>query len=130
VSANVESPVVAGDTLAPMNSARNQALLWYAQRVSAMVLAVCVVVHLLTIIYAVRGGLSAAEILGRTRGNWAFGGFYAVFVLACAVHAPIGVLNALGELRAARGRLARFVAMLLALLIAMLGLRAVYAVVA
>jgi len=113
-----------------MNSARNQALLWYAQRVSAMVLAVCVVVHLLTIIYAVRGGLSAAEILGRTRGNWAFGGFYAVFVLACAVHAPIGVLNALGELRAARGRLARFVAMLLALLIAMLGLRAVYAVVA
>jgi fumarate reductase subunit C len=60
-----------------MSTARNQALLWYAQRISAMVLAVCVIVHLVTIVYAVRGGLTGAEILGRTRGNWAFGGFYA-----------------------------------------------------
>ena len=52
-----------------------------AQRMSAMVLALCVVVHLGGMIYAVRGGLTAAEILGRTRGNWAFGAFYAVFVV-------------------------------------------------
>jgi fumarate reductase subunit C len=108
---------------------RNQALFWYAQRISAMVLAVCVIVHLVTIIYAVRGGLTGAEILGRTRGNWGFGAFYALFVIACAVHAPIGVLNATNELRAWRGSIARFIAMLLALLILMLGLRAVFAVV-
>ena len=45
------------------NGAILQARLWYAQRVSAIVLAVCVVVHLATMIYAVRGGLTAAEIL-------------------------------------------------------------------
>ena len=32
---------------------RSQVLLWAAQRASAAVLAVCVVVHLVTIIYAV-----------------------------------------------------------------------------
>ena len=35
-----------------------------------MVLALCVVVHLRDVIYAVRGGLTRAEILGRTRGSW------------------------------------------------------------
>ena len=68
---------------------RSQVLLWGAQRASAMLLAVCVLVHLITIIYAVRHGLSAAEILGRTRGSVAWGLFYATFVAAVAVHAPI-----------------------------------------
>ena len=54
-------------------------------------LAVCVVVHLATIVYAVQGGLSAAEILGRTRGSSAWLTFYSVFVLAVAIHAPIGL---------------------------------------
>ena len=40
-------------------SVRAQVLLWTAQRISAAVLAVCVVVHLAIIIYAVRTGLSA-----------------------------------------------------------------------
>jgi fumarate reductase subunit C len=65
--------------------------LWLAQRVSAAVLALCVIVHLVTIIYATRGGLSGAEILARTRGNTAWFGFYVVFVLAVAVHVPIGL---------------------------------------
>ena len=50
-------------------SRRSEVLLWGAQRISAMVLALCVIVHLLTMIYAVRSGLSAAEILGRTQGS-------------------------------------------------------------
>ena len=54
-------------------------------------LAVCVVVHLITIVYAVQGGLTAAEILERTRGNAAWFAFYSVFVLAVSVHAPIGL---------------------------------------
>ena len=52
-----------------MSAAAREARLWYWQRMSAMVLAICVVVHIVTIIYAVRGGLTAAEILSRTRGS-------------------------------------------------------------
>ena len=46
-------------------SFRSETFLWMLQRASAVVLALCVFVHLATIIYAVQGGLSAAEILGR-----------------------------------------------------------------
>jgi fumarate reductase subunit C len=74
-----------------------QAKLWYAQRISAMVLGVCVAIHLLIIFYAIRGGISAQEILGRTQGNIAFALFYELFVLACFVHAPIGLANILQE---------------------------------
>jgi fumarate reductase subunit C len=68
-----------------------QTVLWIAQRVTGALLGVCVVVHLATIIYAVRGGLTAAEILGRTRGNVGWLAFYSLFVIAAAVHAPIGL---------------------------------------
>ena len=68
-----------------------QTLLWVAQRASAAVLAVCVAVHLATMIYAIRGGLTAAEILSRTQGNLGWLAFYSVFVLAVSVHAPIGL---------------------------------------
>ena len=71
--------------------ARRETTLWLAQRVSAAVLALCVIVHLITIIYATRGGLSASEILSRTRGSGAWLVFYGVFVLAIAVHVPIGL---------------------------------------
>src|SRR5512141_1372236 len=109
---------------------RRQALLWYAQRVSAMVLGLCVVVHLAIIVYAVRGGLSAAEILGRTRGSWGFAAFYATFVAAAAVHAPIGIATVIAELRGGRGSLHAIVGQAVAVLILLLGLRAIYAVVA
>jgi fumarate reductase subunit C len=81
-----------------------QARLWIAQRASAAVLAVCVVVHLATIIYAVRNGLSAPEILGRTRGSVAWFAFYSLFVLAVTIHAPIGLRPVLGEWLGWRGR--------------------------
>jgi fumarate reductase subunit C len=113
-----------------VSGVRTQALLWYWQRVSAMVLALCVVVHLAGVIYAVRGGLTAAEILGRTRGSWAFGAFYAVFVIACAIHAPIGIANVVAESTGGRGSAHVVIPPLFALAILAMGLRAVYAVVA
>jgi len=103
-------------------------MLWAAQRASAVVLAVCVVVHLITIIYAVRGGLSAAEILGRTRGNVAWAAFYAVFVAAVSVHAPIGLRSILNETFGWRGGSLNFVVALLGVGLAVLGFRAVAAV--
>ncbi len=109
-------------------SYRSETTLWLAQRVSAAVLAVCVVVHLATIVYAVRGGLSAEEILGRTRGNHAFLVFYATFVLAAAVHAPIGLRAVAIEWLGWRG-ISRDIALsLFAMFLAWMGLRAVLAV--
>jgi fumarate reductase subunit C len=110
-------------------SARTAARLWLVQRASAAVLAFCVVVHLVTMIYAVRGGLSAAEILGRTRGNAGWGVFYAVFVLAVALHAAIGLRTILAEWAGLRGRAGAVLAAIVAVALALLGLRAVAAVV-
>lgn len=107
---------------------RKQVLLWGAQRISAMVLALCLVVHLVTMIYAVRNGLSAAEILGRTRGNYAWAGFYALFVAAVAVHAPIGLRTILSESLGWRGRSLEISVAIAGILLALWGWRAVYAV--
>lgn len=107
---------------------RAQVLLWTAQRASAAVLAVCVLVHLVTVIYAVRNGLTAAEILGRTRGSAAWGVFYAVFVAAAAVHAPIGLRTVLSETFNWRGRGLDMAVIAAALALGIWGLRAVYAV--
>ena len=109
-------------------SARGETLLWIAQRASAAVLAVCVVVHLATIIYAVQGGLSAAEILGRTRGNAAWFAFYAVFMLAVTVHAPIGLRAVLIEWFGWRGVSRGWFLVLFTALLAWIGMRAVFAV--
>jgi fumarate reductase subunit C len=110
------------------SSVRTQVLLWTAQRASAAVLAVCVVIHLVTVIYAVRNGLSAAEILGRTRGSLAWAGFYALFVAAVAVHAPIGLRSVLAETFDWRGRSLEVTVIALGIALALAGFRAVYAV--
>jgi fumarate reductase subunit C len=108
--------------------AREQVLLWTMQRASAAVLAVCVVVHLATIVYAVRNGLSAAEILGRTRGNLGWFAFYAIFVLALSIHAPIGLRGVLTETFDWRGRGLEWTMLVLGMALAFLGFRAVWAV--
>lgn len=103
-------------------------LLYLAQRGTAAILAVTVAVHLGTILYAVRGGLTAGEILGRTQGNLAFLLFYAVFVLAAAIHAPIGLRSVLREWTGWRGRSLDVAMITLSALLAGLGLRAALAV--
>ena len=109
-------------------TSRGETLLWMAQRASAALLALCVVVHLATIIYAVQGGLSAAEILARTRGNAAWLGFYTVFVLAVAVHAPIGLRAILGEWLRWRGRSRDAATLLVAVMLLWMGMHAVLSV--
>ena len=102
-------------------------LLFVAQRATAFVLALAVAVHLGTILYAVRGGLTAAEILARTHGNVGFALFYGVFVVAVAIHAPIGLRNVLREWTRWRGRTLDLALALFAFLLLGLGLRAVFA---
>ena len=104
---------------------RSQTFLWIVQRASAAVLALCVLVHLATIIYAVRGGLTGAEILARTRGSAAWFAFYSLFVLAVTVHAPIGLRAVLGEWLGWRGRSSDLTLLLFAMLLAWMGMRAV-----
>jgi fumarate reductase subunit C len=100
------------------------AALFVVQRASAGVLAFAVVVHLATIIYAVRGGLTAGEIIDRTQGNAAFLAFYSVFVVAVAAHAPIGLRNVLREWLGWKGRACDGALIVLALVLFVLGLRA------
>jgi len=109
-------------------SARAQTWLWLAQRASAAILAACVAVHLVTMVYAVRGGLTAAEILGRTRGSSAWFAFYAVFVAAVSVHAPIGLRAVISEWLRWRGRSLDVLLAALGLLLLWMGLRAALAV--
>lgn len=101
---------------------------FYWQRVSAMVLLWCVLGHLAVMIHAVRGGLSGAEILGRTQGHWGFALFYGVFVVACAVHVPLGLANIAREWGGLSERAARALSQAFGLLLLVLGLRAVVAV--
>jgi len=108
----------------------SDAALFALQRLSAKLLAPLVVVHLALILYAVHGGLSAAEILGRTQGSAAWGAFYGLFVVAVAVHAPIGVRNIVREWTRWRGRSLDVASVVLAIALLALGLRAVAAVVA
>ena len=103
-------------------------MLWMVQRASAAVLALCVSVHLVTIVYAVRGGLSAAEIFARTKASSGWFFFYAVFVLAVAVHAPIGLRPVLTEWLGWRGRSREAFVLLFGVLLAWMGMRAVLTV--
>jgi fumarate reductase subunit C len=115
-------------TRARLSGARMQARLWLAQRLAAAVLALCVLVHLVTMIYAVRQGLSAAEILGRTRGNLAGFGFYLIFVAAVSIHAPIGLRAVLSEWFSWRGKSLDWVLLAFALVLALAGTRAAWGV--
>jgi len=104
------------------------AYLFLAQRLSAAVLALAVSVHLATIIYAARAGMTAADVLARTHGNKAFLVVYLVFVVAVAIHAPIGLRNVLREWTPWRGRSLDVALAAFAFLLLALGLRAAIAV--
>ncbi len=80
-----------------LRSIKVQVILWGAQRLSALVLALCVLVHLATIIYAVRSGLTAAHIVSRLHQSSLWTVFYSLFVLAIAIHAPIGLRTVVAE---------------------------------
>ena len=103
--------------------------LYLLQRLSALILAPLVLVHLALIVYAVQGGLSAGEILARTRGSAGWAVFYGLFVAAVAVHGSIGLRSVLIEwTRLGRGA-ANGVAWTASFLLLALGGRAVWAVV-
>ncbi len=98
------------------------------QRISALVMAPLVVIHLIVIVYAIQGGLTADEILARTQGNVFWGLFYSLFVLTAGVHAAIGVRTILFEWSRIKGNWLNVLAWLIAGSLVIFGLRAVFAV--
>ena len=108
--------------------ARTELWLFMAQRMSAMVLAPLVLVHLVTMIYAIQGGLTAAEILGRTQGSLFWMLFYGLFVIAAAIHGAIGLRSIAREMTPWQGRGLDVAAVAFCALVLVLGFRAVGAV--
>ena len=103
--------------------------LYVLQRGSAALMLPLVLLHLAVIFYASSHHLSAADIFARTRGSAFWGTFYAVFVVAAAIHAAIGVRVIAAEWAALRGAALDVVMWSFGLLLAALGLTAVAAVV-
>jgi len=104
--------------------------LYLLQRLTAALMVPLITGHLVTIIYATHHGVSAAEILGRTRGSLGWALFYGLFVLLAAVHASIGVRSVTADWTPLRGRPLTLLMFGFGAVLLLLGARAVYAVVA
>ncbi len=109
-------------------SGRLELWLFVAQRLSAMVLAPLVLIHLVTMVYAIQGGLSAAEILARTEGSLPWALIYGLFVLAAGIHGAIGLRTIIGEMTPVGDTGRNGLAILFAIAVLGLGFRAVGAV--
>ncbi len=103
--------------------------LYLAQRLTAMVMAPLVIGHIAAMIYAVQGGLDAAEILSRTQGSVLWGLFYGTFVVAVSIHAAIGLRVVVHEHLKLAGRALDGFTLVVGLGLLALGGRAVVAVV-
>ena len=110
-------------------SARTETWLWLTHRLTGLILAVLVTVHIVTIIVAIQGELTAAEILSRTRGSLVWAGVYGLFVMAASVHGAIGLRAVVREMTPWRDRSLDGAALIFALLLLVLGLRAVAGVI-
>lgn len=104
--------------------------LYIWQRATAGVMVPLVAIHLVVIFLATRHGLSAADVLARTRGSVAWAALYGTFVAACAIHAAIGLRTVLAEWFRVRGRSLDVLAWLIGAALLVLGGRAVVAVIA
>ena len=103
--------------------------LYVWQRATAALMLPLILVHLAVIFNATRQGLTAADILARTRGSVAWGLFYSAFVIAAAVHASIGLRNILSEWLTLSRRAVELLALVFGGMLFGLGMRAVFAVV-
>ena len=103
--------------------------LYILQRGTAVLMVPLILAHIAVIFYATRKGLSAADILGRTRGSIGWGLYYGLFVLAASVHAGIGVRTVAIEWGRLQATAANIVMWGTGLVLLVLGLRAVVAVV-
>ena len=102
--------------------------LYMWQRISALVMAPFVLVHLAVMIIAIQGGLSTEEILGRTQGSALWFAFYGLFVVAASIHGAIGLRVIAFEWGGLKGRALDMFMWAVGLGLFTLGARAVWAV--
>ena len=98
------------------------------QRLTALIMAPLVVGHIATMIYAIQGGLTTAEILARTQGSTLWFAYYGLFVLAASVHGAIGLRTICHEWLKLSGDVLTAVTLAVFAGLLFLGLRAVWAV--
>ena len=103
--------------------------LYVWQRVTAMLLVPLILGHIGVIFYASARGITASEILGRTRGSVGWGLFYGVFVVLAAVHGAIGVRGVCKDWFDLSERALDVILTVFAVVLLVKGLRAVAAVV-
>ena len=104
--------------------------LFLLQRLSAVVLAPMVLIHLLLIFYAVKQGMTGEDILQRTAGSPLWAIFYLAFVVTVSIHAPIGLRNVLNEWTGLSKSITNKLMVALFVIFILLGLRSVIAVIA
>ena len=102
--------------------------LYMIQRLTALLVAPFVLGHLAVMIYSIQGGLSAAEILGRTQGSFLWFLFYGTFAFSVAIHGAIGLRTVLHEWGGIGGKVLDVAMWGLGLALFLLGGRAVWAV--
>ena len=102
--------------------------LYMLQRITALLMAPFVLGHLAVMIYAIQGGLSAAEILGRTQGSFLWFLFYGAFVVAVSIHGAIGLRAIAYEWGGLKGTALDAFMWITGLGLFILGARAVWAV--
>jgi fumarate reductase subunit C len=103
--------------------------LYIWQRASAALMVPFIAAHLVLMFYATRHQLTAADILARTRGSVGWAAFYSAFVLLAAVHGAIGVRTVMADWVPSAERVRDAVMWGFGVLLAVLGLRAVAAVI-
>ncbi len=104
--------------------------LYLLQRITAMIMAPLVILHLGVIIVAIQGGLDSAEILSRTQGSIFWGSAYGLFVLVVSIHAAIGIRVVLFEWASLKGVLLDTISWLVFAVLLTMGARAVFAIIA
>ena len=104
------------------------ARLYMLQRITALLMAPLVLGHIALMIIAIQGGLSAEEILSRTRGSLAWFLFYGLFVIAVAIHGAIGLRAILHEWGGLGGRALEAAMWAIGLGLLLLGAQAVWGV--
>ena len=102
--------------------------LYMLQRITALLMAPFVIGHLAVMIYAIQGGVSSAEILGRTQGSVLWFVFYGGFVVTVAIHGAIGLRAIAHEWGGLTGAALDTVMWIIGAALFGLGARAVWAV--
>lgn len=102
--------------------------LYMLQRITALLMAPLVLGHIAVMIYAIQGGLSAEEILGRTQGSVVWFLFYGLFVVAVSIHGAIGLRTVIHEWGGLKGPMLEAIMWVTGGGLFALGARAVWAV--